>query len=67
MTINPFCYTVLPLDAPLCGRDEELATLCTHARSNTNVVLYSPRRYGKTSLIKRVQEVLSREKFITTS
>ena len=67
MDINPFCYTVLPLDAPFCGRDEELATLCTYARSNTNVVLYSPRRYGKTSLIKRVQEVLSREKFITLS
>ncbi len=65
MTGNPFCYTVLSLDAPFCGRDEELDALCAHARSNTNVVLYSPRRYGKTSLIKRVQDVLSREKFIT--
>jgi len=65
MTVNPFCYTVLSLDAPFCSRDEELDALCAHARSNTNVVLYSPRRYGKTSLIKRVQDVLSREKFIT--
>ncbi len=65
MTRNPFYYTVLPLDAPFCGRSRELETLCSHARSNTNVVLYSPRRYGKTSLIKRVQDALEQEKFIT--
>jgi WD40 repeat protein/Cdc6-like AAA superfamily ATPase len=65
MSTNPFFYTVLPLDAPFCGRGQELEALCNHARSNTNVVLYSPRRFGKTSLIKRVQDVLAREKFIT--
>lgn len=65
MTRNPFYYTVLPLDAPFCGRSRELEILCSYARSNTNAVLYSPRRYGKTSLIKRVQDVLEQEKFIT--
>jgi len=65
MGTNPFFYTVLPLDAPFCGREKELKALCNHARSNTNVVLYSPRRFGKTSLIKRVQDALAREQFIT--
>jgi hypothetical protein len=65
MSTNPFSYNVLPLDAPFCGRRQELDVLCNHARSNTNVVLYSPRRYGKTSLIRRVQDALSQEQFIT--
>jgi WD40 repeat protein/AAA+ ATPase superfamily predicted ATPase len=65
MSVNPFSYNVLPVEAPFCGRDKELDALCNYARANTNVVLYSPRRYGKTSLIKRVQDSLTREQFIT--
>ena len=39
--------------------------LSSHARNFANVVLYSPRRYGKTSLVKRVQEALYQNGMIT--
>lgn len=52
---NPFQFRELPIDAPFCNRREELEELVSHARNNTNVVVVSPRRFGKTSLVKRVQ------------
>ena len=45
------------LDAPFCDRAKELRDLVSHARNCANVVLFSPRRYGKSSLVKRVQRV----------
>ncbi|MBI1811535.1 MAG: ATPase, partial [Nitrospirae bacterium] len=35
--------------------------LTSHARNKANVVLISPRRYGKTSLVKRVQNKLAKQ------
>lgn len=61
---NPFFFRELPLDAPFCDRTGELKELASFARSSAAVVLYSPRRYGKTSLIKRVQSALQREGFL---
>jgi len=58
MKRNPFYLKEMPVDAPFCDREKELADLISYARSNSNVVLFSPRRYGKTSLIKRVQNTL---------
>ena len=49
----------MPTDGPFCNREDELRILGDHARSLANVVLYSPRRFGKTSLVKRVQENLA--------
>lgn len=56
---NPFYTYTLPVNAPFCNRIEELAQLESHALSSANVVLYSPRRYGKTSLVKKVQKNLA--------
>lgn len=50
---------VIPPGAPFCDRSRELEELTSYAESNANVVLYSPLRYGKTSLINRVQSVLA--------
>ncbi|MBP7526912.1 MAG: ATP-binding protein [Syntrophorhabdaceae bacterium] len=58
---NPFYSTELPLTAPFCDREKELKELTSHAVNRANVVLYSPRRYGKTSLVKRVQAKLAQE------
>ena len=58
---NPFFFRELPTDGPFCNREKELKELASHARSLANVVLYSPRRFGKTSLVKRVQKLLSTE------
>jgi AAA+ ATPase superfamily predicted ATPase len=62
---NPFYFRELPLDAPFCNRTDEIKELVSHAYNKANVVLYSPRRYGKTSLVKRVQNNL-KNKGITT-
>jgi AAA+ ATPase superfamily predicted ATPase len=56
---NPFVMGVIPPGAPFCDRSKEIEELTSYAQSNANVVLYSPRRYGKTSLINRVQSVLA--------
>lgn len=53
------------MTAPFCDRKKEIEELLSHSRNRANVVLYSPRRYGKTSLVKRIQAKLSREGIIT--
>lgn len=52
---NPFYLQEIPVDAPFCDRAGELKELQAYAEARANVVLFSPRRYGKTSLVKRVQ------------
>jgi hypothetical protein len=56
---NPFYLIPIPPDGPLCDRAPELQELAAHARAKESVVLYSPRRFGKTSLVKRVQSDLA--------
>jgi len=62
---NPFYIQEIPIDAPFCYRDEELKELQSYAEAKANVVLFSPRRYGKTSLVKRVQKRLARNGAVT--
>ncbi len=58
---NPFYFRELPLSAPFCNRQHEMKELFSHAQNKANIVLISPRRYGKTSLAKRVQNKLARQ------
>ena len=62
---NPFYFRVLPVTAPFCNREKELGQLVSHAQNRANVVIFSPRRYGKTSLVQRVQERLKRRGLVT--
>ena len=62
---NPFYLKVIPTEAPFCNREEEQKILIKRAEDCINTVLYSPRRYGKTSLIKRVQANLHQKKIET--
>lgn len=62
---NPFYIQEIPIDAPFCDRDEELKELQSYAEAKANVVLFSPRRYGKTSLVKRVRKRLARNGAVT--
>lgn len=48
-----------------CNREREIAELTQDIRNSANVLLYSSRRFGKTSLIKRVLEIVSKEGFLT--
>lgn len=50
---NPFLYGA-PVDGEhFTGRQAELRSILSRVRTGVNVVLMSPRRYGKTSLLKR--------------
>ena len=62
---NPFILRVIPPFFPFCNRTIELQQLGSHADNKANVVLFSPRRYGKTSLTRRLQSDLSDKGFFT--
>ena len=62
---NPFYLQEVPVDAPFCNRAKELKELQSYAESGANVVLFSPRRYGKTSLVKRIQKTLADKGVVT--
>lgn len=62
---NPFYLQEVPVEAPFCNRAKELKELESYAVAGANVVLFSPRRYGKTSLGKRIQRMLVDKGFIT--
>jgi hypothetical protein len=62
---NPFYLQEIPVDAPFCNRTSELKDLESYAKARAQVVLFSPRRYGKTSLVRRVQKRLEDNGTIT--
>ena len=62
---NPFTIKVVSEPRNFCNRTQEIENLVRHAENATNVVLFSPRRYGKTSLVRQVQSRLASQKFIT--
>ena len=57
---NPFQYGALALDDAFTNRDAEIAELSADIRNGQDVVLFAPRRYGKSSLIWRVVQRLVR-------
>lgn len=61
---NPFKIKLVTSDADFCNRTAEQKALTSHIKNRANVVLYSPRRFGKTSMMKRIQERLPEDKFI---
>ena len=62
---NPFILSVIPPEAPFCNRSRELRQLTSYGAAGTNVVVFSPRRFGKTSLVKRVQSKLAKKGMLT--
>ena len=65
MPKNPFIISVIPPEAPFCNRSRELRQLISYGSGGTNVVIFSPRRFGKTSLVKRVQSNLAKKGMLT--
>lgn len=63
--MNPFSLKVLTNPDSFCNRTKEIITLTSYAQSNSNTVIYSPRRFGKTSLMHQVQQRLNQDGFIT--
>ena len=58
---NPFRYGDLALDDAFTDRAEEIAELKSDILNGQNVVIFAPRRYGKSSLLWRVVQELIRE------
>lgn len=56
---NPFHYGTPALGPNFVGRASELDAVMSRIRSGINVVVVSPRRYGKTSLLIRARELLA--------
>jgi AAA+ ATPase superfamily predicted ATPase len=60
--MNPFRYGPIALDEAFTDRDAELAELQRDALNGQDVVVFAPRRFGKTSLVRRVAQDLGRRK-----
>lgn len=50
---NPFAYSNLVTGESFCNRREELSRLLNYMKGSQNVLLFSHRRYGKSSLIRQ--------------
>jgi uncharacterized protein len=62
---NPFRYGDLALDEAFTDRDDEIAELNADIRNGQNVVIFAPRRFGKSSLVWRAsQELLARKEVL---
>jgi uncharacterized protein len=56
MTTNPFRYGALALGDAFTDREAEVAELLTDILNGQDVVVFAPRRYGKSSLVWRVSQ-----------
>lgn len=66
MATNPFTLGEILTDQAFCDREKQLNDFLSFADSKTNAVLFSPRRFGKTSLMKRVQHQLRGKGYLTS-
>ena len=58
---NPFRFGPLALDEAFTDRQDEIASLVADARNGQDVVVFAPRRYGKSSLVWRVAQDLVKD------
>ena len=62
---NPFRYGDLALDEAFTDRRDEIKELKADIRNGQNVVIFAPRRFGKTSLVWRAtQELLAKNEVL---
>jgi hypothetical protein len=59
---NPFTFGDLALDEAFTDREEEIRELVSDMRNGQNVLVYAPRRYGKSSLVLRAAQEAMRRK-----
>ncbi|MBL8010790.1 MAG: ATP-binding protein, partial [Flavobacteriales bacterium] len=57
---NPFAVNAYLSPQLFCDRERETAAITSALRNGRHVMLYSPRRYGKTGLIHHVFNGLAR-------
>jgi uncharacterized protein len=59
---NPFAYSNYVSGRSFCNRTKELAELLTYINASQNVLLYSHRRHGKSSLIQKIFKKIESDK-----
>src|SRR4051794_5642506 len=62
--VNPFRFGSLALDDAFTDREQEVRELKRDAKNGQDVVIFAPRRYGKSSLVWRVAQELVAEKVL---
>ena len=62
---NPFFYGETAVAEYFANRKQEIQSLCSDLERGQNVIIFSPRRYGKTSLIKKVLWILKEKGLLT--
>jgi AAA+ ATPase superfamily predicted ATPase len=62
MRINPFVFGKIVKGQYFLDRKDERKELISEIENHTNIILYAPRRYGKTSLVLKVFEDLKKKK-----
>jgi hypothetical protein len=62
---NPFVYGEIVPDASFVGRDAEMERLVADLAGGQKVFLISPRRYGKSSLVRQALKALARRGALT--
>ncbi|MCU0289058.1 MAG: ATP-binding protein [Acidobacteria bacterium] len=63
--MNPFVYGEKVSGENFCNRSREISELTSEINSGQNLMIYSPRRYGKTSLIGEVLKKVGEKGLIT--
>ena len=61
---NPFTFGDLALDEAFTNREDEIRELTADMRNGQNVLVYAPRRYGKSSLVLRAAQEAMRQKVL---
>lgn len=56
---NPFIYGPVVSGYQFLDRESEVSTIAQSLLSGQNVICYSPRRYGKTSMMMRIKDELA--------
>ncbi|MDX6659355.1 MAG: hypothetical protein QOJ55_177 [Solirubrobacteraceae bacterium] len=64
MAVNPFRYGALALDESFTNRERELKEITDDVLNGQDVVVFAPRRYGKSSLVSRAAQRLIRRKVL---
>ena len=64
---NPFRFGALALDEAFTNREREIAELKADIANGQDVVVFAPRRYGKSSLMWRVAQELVRRRVLVAS
>jgi uncharacterized protein len=59
--VNPFLFGALALDEAFADREDEIAELTADVRNGQDVVVFAPRRYGKSSLMWAANRALTKE------